>query len=85
MRKLDELRLLRAQAVTRRQFFGGVGLGLGSIALNALLERDGYAAPPAAKKTARGPLAPKPPMFAPKAKAVIYVHMAGSPSQIDLF
>src|SRR5207302_1213185 len=31
------------------------------------------------------PLAPKPPHFAAKAKRVIYIHMAGSPSQLDLF
>ena len=31
------------------------------------------------------PLAPKPPHFAGKAKHVIYMHMAGSPSQLDLF
>ena len=31
------------------------------------------------------PLAPKNPHFDPKAKAVIYLHMAGSPTQLDLF
>jgi hypothetical protein len=31
------------------------------------------------------PMAPRAPMFAPKAKAVIYLHMAGAPSQLDLF
>ncbi len=31
------------------------------------------------------PLAPKLPHFAPKAKRVIYLHMSGSPSQLDLF
>jgi len=30
-------------------------------------------------------MAPRKPMFPAKAKAVIYLHMAGSPSQIDLF
>lgn len=82
MNEPNDLRLQQALAVTRRQFFGGVGLGLGSLALSVLLERDGYAAPP---PKAVGPLAPKPPMFAPKAKAVIYLHMAGSPSQLELF
>jgi hypothetical protein len=43
--------------VTRRQFFGNVGLGLGAIALNALLEGESQASPPT-KST--GPLAPKP-------------------------
>ena len=30
------------------------------------------------------PLAPKPPQFAPKAKNIIYLFMAGAPSQLDL-
>ncbi len=31
------------------------------------------------------PMAPRPPHFAPKAKRVIYLFMAGAPSQLDLF
>lgn len=31
------------------------------------------------------PLAPLPPPFAPKAKSIIYLHMAGAPSQLELF
>ena len=31
------------------------------------------------------PMAPRPPHFAARAKRVIYLHMAGSPSQLDLF
>ena len=31
------------------------------------------------------PLAPRAPHFAPKAKSVIYLFMAGAPSQVDLF
>jgi hypothetical protein len=31
------------------------------------------------------PLAPRPPAFPGKAKAVIYLHMAGAPSQLELF
>jgi hypothetical protein len=38
----------------------------------------------AAGAAAANPLAPKPPMFAPKAKSVIYLFMAGAPSQVDL-
>ena len=33
----------------------------------------------------KDPLAPKLPHFAPRAKRAIYLHMAGSPSQLDLF
>jgi hypothetical protein len=34
---------------------------------------------------ATNPLAPKPPMFPGKARSVIYIHMAGAPSQLELF
>jgi hypothetical protein len=54
----------------------GSGLGLGAIALETLLAERGGAA---------NPLAPRPPHFAPKAKRVIYLHMIGAPSQLDLF
>jgi hypothetical protein len=71
--------LERAQALTRRHFFAQAGMGFGAIALGSLLERVAGAAAPA------NPLAPKAPMLPAKAKAVIYLHMAGSPSQVDLF
>ena len=47
-----------------------------------LLARDGQAAP---RSAADNPLAPKRPPRAAKARSVIYLHMAGSPSQLDLF
>ena len=62
--------------LTRRHFFQSSGLGIGALALNALLARDGLAV---------NPLSPKEPMIAPRAKRVIYMHMAGSPSQLELF
>lgn len=67
--------------VTRREFLRASRVGLGSIALAEL----------ARGKTARAfdertdPLAQKPPMFAAKAKHVIYLHMSGAPPQQDLF
>ncbi|HMF14769.1 MAG TPA: DUF1501 domain-containing protein, partial [Gemmataceae bacterium] len=64
---------------TRRHFFRDCGIGLGSMALGSLLARETHAAP------AVNPLAPKPPHFAPKAKAVIFLFMAGGPSQFELF
>ncbi len=88
MNPQDELRLLQAQAVTRRQFFGGIGLGVGNMALSTLLQSDGNAAPAAGSPAGApkpGPLSPRAPMLPPQAKAVIYLHMAGSPSQLELF
>ncbi|MBI1357771.1 MAG: DUF1501 domain-containing protein [Acidobacteria bacterium] len=43
------------------------------------------AAGAAPKASAENPLAPKQPHFDPKAKAVIYLHMAGSPTQLELW
>ena len=77
-----ELRAEHARLVTRRWFFRQCGVGLGSIALGSLLDADrAFAATP----KARNPLAPRVPHFTPKAKRVIYLFMAGAPSQLDLF
>ncbi len=70
------------KAITRRYFFGGAGVGLGAIALANLLGRDACGAAPAG---AASPLAPKQPPHRARATSVIYLHMAGSPSQLDLF
>jgi hypothetical protein len=64
---------------TRRHFFHDCALGLGATALASLLN-EGWAAEPAA-----GPLTPKKGHFPAKAKSVIYLFMAGGPSQLDLF
>jgi Protein of unknown function (DUF1501) len=65
-----------AQYVTRRHFFRDCAVGLGAIAL-AELRAHG--------QEGKNPLAPKKPHHPARAKAVIYLHMAGSPSQLDLF
>jgi hypothetical protein len=52
------------------------------MALASLLAESGFAAP--ARKM-RNPLAPKPTHFPAKAKNVIFLFMAGGPSQLDLF
>jgi uncharacterized protein (DUF1501 family) len=68
--------------LTRRHFFSRCGMGLGGMALASMLGRSSaFGATP----TLENPLAPKPPHFAPRAKNVIYLFMAGGPSQLDLF
>jgi hypothetical protein len=62
---------------TRRHFFSNCAIGVGSMALSSLM------AAPAAKVS--NPLTPKPPHFPAKAKSVIFLFMAGGPSQLDLF
>src|SRR5438270_7418623 len=65
--------------IARRWFLKECGVGLGAIALGHLMGRAGFAAP------AANPLAAKKPHFAPKAKRVIYLFMAGAPSHLELF
>lgn len=70
--------------VARRHFLRDCRLGLGGIAAASLLAGDGFAAenPP---PTAVDPLAVKPTHFPAKAKNVIFLFMAGGPSQLELF
>src|SRR5437763_3723612 len=71
------------QLVTRRHFLQQSQLGIGAIALSSLFARDGVAATPL--PTVINPLAPKQPHFPAKAKQVIYLHMTGSPPNLDLW
>ena len=67
--------------VTRRQLFGRAAAGIGTAALASLLNEQLFAADE--KPGSLGALSAL--HFAPKAKRVIYLHMAGGPSHIDLF
>jgi hypothetical protein len=75
-------RNLHPRLVRRRWFFEQCGVGLGTMALGNLLSGSGYASPAA---TPENPLAPKKPQFAPKARNVIFLFMAGAPSHLELF
>ncbi len=74
---------MEPKEVARRWFLKQCGVGLGSIALGALLSESGLAA--VADSQSDDPLAPKKPQFAPKAKRVIFLFMAGAPSHLELF
>ncbi len=75
---------LSLQAITRRHFFGRCALGLGGIALASLLnDQDSRGATTVSDAT--NPLASKPSHFPARAKRIIYLFMAGGPSQLDLF
>lgn len=69
------------QEITRRTLFKQIGYGIGGVALANLFAETGMAA----EGQVPNPLAAKKPHFAPKAKNVIYLFMAGAPSQVDLF
>jgi hypothetical protein len=68
-----------ATLAARRWFLKQCGVGLGAIGLADLLGMNAAAAPQ------DDPLAPKRPHFAPKAKNVIFLFMAGGPSHLELF
>ena len=68
----DELKKIQA----RRHFLASGKHLLGGAALASLLGRTAGAAPRLQERA---------PHFAPKAKRVIYLHMVGGPSQMDLF
>ncbi|MDP1798085.1 MAG: DUF1501 domain-containing protein, partial [Planctomycetaceae bacterium] len=71
-----------AQNLTRRQFFGQTGLRLGGLAMASMLAGKGSAADASQRMM---PSLADLPHFAPKAKSIIYLHMNGGPSQIDLW
>lgn len=69
--------LFPRQGFSRRDFLRTTACGFGSIALNAMLTERAFAG--------ANPLAPRMPHFAARAKRVIFLFMAGGPSQHDLF
>jgi hypothetical protein len=72
------------RSITRRHFFRDCQVGLGSLALASLMNgRPLSAAPENARQT--NPFAPQQGHFPGKAKNVIFLFMAGGPSQLDLF
>src|SRR5436190_802220 len=71
-------------ALTRREFLGRCGLGMGALSLASLVgglgsvnssQADGFI----------NPLTPKQPHFPAKAKHVIHIFANGGPSQVDTF
>ena len=72
-------KLEKIQSTTRRHFLKDIGIG--AIALSTFLH-DGMQSKAA---NAVNPLVPKPPHFTPKAKRVVYLHMTGSPPNLDIF
>ena len=69
--------------LTRRQFFSRTATGIGAAALGSLLNPALFAAINSEGGAPQYPLAK--PHFPAKAKRVIYLFMAGGPSQLDLF
>ena len=77
---------IQNQAVhQRREFLNTTASGLGMAALGSLLTGDGLMQRSAAADSLANPLAPRTPDFDAKAKACIFIFMAGAPSHLDLF
>ncbi|MCA9058623.1 MAG: DUF1501 domain-containing protein, partial [Planctomycetaceae bacterium] len=68
---------------SRRSLLSSAGVGLGAVALHQLLAATNHATTDVTHRDR--PLAARQPHFAPKARHVIYLHMIGAPSQLDLF
>ncbi len=78
--------LTEATKNTRREFLTTSASGLGGIALTSLLGSDSARAGlPTIDSLAVNPLSPKQSHFPAKAKACIFIFMAGAPSHLDLF
>ena len=77
----------QAHYLTRRHFLKDCGMGLGALAMSSVLWNCGM--PGSSQQVAAGmranPMAPKAPHFPGRVKSVIYLHMAGAPSQLELF
>ncbi|MCH8822754.1 MAG: DUF1501 domain-containing protein [Planctomycetes bacterium] len=73
-------RLQYIRDITRRHFLSSTAMGLGSIGLSSLLGSNTFGS-----NTQSDGDTNLLPHFAPRAKRIIYLHMAGSPPQQDLF
>ncbi len=96
MTRPEHERRLALQAMTRRHFLGTFSTGVGAAALATFLGAERVFAGTGTGATGTGtaggslgaaadPLLPRAPHFAPRAKRVIFLHMAGAPSQLELF
>ncbi len=70
---------------SRRDLMFKTGFAFGGLALAAHLPGGGLLATPTLAATYVDPLAPKEPHFPAKAKTVIWLHMDGAPSTLDLY
>ena len=85
---LEEKNTANAKLNSRRHFLKDCTLGLGGIALSSLLGsclsgKESLSI--SGTERLLNPLSPSAPPFLPKVKSVIYLHMVGAPSQLELF
>src|SRR5688572_15051495 len=80
-----KLNLETLRQISRRHFLMESAAGLGAAALGTFMGSCVPKNGPKDLSSIADPMAPKPPHFPGKAKRVIYMHMAGAPSQLELF
>ena len=86
LKLLSEQKLRQAQLNTRRVFLKNAGLSLGAMAMGSLLPGcQSSNTGSNAQMNDLNPLLAKSSHFPAKAKSVIYIHMAGAPSQFEMF
>ena len=87
VRLAEEAKHAALRAVTRRHFIKESAMGLGALALGSFIGGCGGSDKQIATSAfdPTNPLLPKIPHFPGKARSVIYLHMAGAPSQLELF
>ena len=86
-RIIKEATIATTEEITRKYFFKECFSGIGAMALGSMLQgcdwlgnKDSFT-----NFTNTNPLMARAPHFIGKAKSVIYLHMAGAPSQLELF
>jgi hypothetical protein len=76
---------LQSRFLTRRELLQRSGMGMGAVALTALLGETGSLRAATAGSVALNPMAPKQPPLPAKAKRVLHLFMNGGPSHVDTF
>ncbi|MDN5205520.1 DUF1501 domain-containing protein [Fulvivirgaceae bacterium BMA10] len=85
MNIFEEEEYRKLEYETRRHFLRKCTTGLGGLAFASLFGCNNLLNEASKLSETSNPMSPKKPMFVPKAKRVIYLHMAGAPSQLELF
>lgn len=81
----EQKRQEELRRITRRHFLYESAAGLGAVALAGLTGSCANSSAITNPLISADPMAPKPPHFPGKARRIIYMHMAGAPSQLELF
>lgn len=85
MSEFDHQPAISDHFCSRRELLSRMGNGFAALGLMGVLGESAFASSVPQGAVRLSPLAPKAPMFAAKAKRVIFLFMNGGPSQVDTF